>query len=670
MPREPTLEEVIKAREAAQAELLKVFARETGADPDTIMGPFLALREEDRSIVFQAMWASLPFLARRATRIQNIAPELADAIVRASLARINSPDRAGVVKRGVLVRLPAPLNAAAHILDLARKGAFHADVALHITPEAASDAAIAKAAGIDAAGAAKQIERIRYELASDVAELAGRIADALKLDRILDLSTIDPKDEPEEDSASDPLGFIDADPEKESILRGYDAIIAGAMGESGGMLAWDAALASVAEECGARSEAAKVRKRAKERWAERNSITAAELWRMWLDPTAGYLGMRFLTLLAVAAWTRKRPTLAKRFQALTAPMFVVSDLAELGASERTMEAGNGRIIAMRGELVYPTDLTLTTIEGIERTQVPTEALAKITGNNHFWSVLHWIVRTVRDQEAAQVPDPHIIRVEGGNDGLRRALGLAKREAGQAIRDVLNALHMLSNASNPGQGRFLTLTESKVRSGPSGGRPTSVLAIEVQLLLRPHAAKRLGISVPLWDLPIFDPSLIPRIGDRRTYGRQNNAVQTLSLALHRQRESIALDGTFELTKRMWNEHAARYGLYHRSHASLQDRLFVELTQSAPPAPPAQGELVYEDPPRPRREPGTEPMLVRVAPDRYRLGDSFAPEWRHFIEQGQITIAQSRRGKASARQKARTLERIARPRRGRRDDESDR
>lgn len=655
MSSDPTTEEATKAkaRETAQAELLSVFAIETGTDPDTILGPFLALREQDRSTVLQAMWASLPHLARSAARIPNIDPSLSDALVRACLARINAKGiGGGVVKRGVIVREPPVLNAAAYMLDLARKGAFHADVAAHVTREVVTDEAIAKAAGIDVLGGARQIERIRFELASDVTELAHRIADALKLDRILDLSTVGDGDE----------NIVES--ELDALQRKYDDIIAEATGEAGGMLVWDAVLASIVEECGEKGEAAKLRKAAKGRWSRRSELPPAELWRMWLDPTEGYLGARFLKWLSVAAWARKRPTLARLFRAITAPIFVVDDLSEIVASERTEKGSDGRIVAMRGELAYSTDLTLTSIEGMQRTQVRIETLSEITESPHFWDVIHWLLRTVRDQEATGELDPYIVRVEGGDDGLRRALGLGKKEAGAKIREILAALHLLSNASKPGQGRFLTLNESKLRSGPNGGRPGSVLAIEVQLLLRPHAAKRLGLSGPNWDLPIFDPSLIQRIGDRRTFGRQINAVQTLSLELHHQRESIWLDGTFELTKRKWDEHAERYGLYHRTHASLRDRVLDALTEATPPSQRPLPDPAFG------RPPGSEPMLVRVAPDRYRLGDTFEPEWRHFIEQGKITIAQSKRGKASARQKARTLERIAHNDRRRKGEDPDR
>lgn len=666
MSNEPTIEEVNRARETAQAELLSVFAIETGTDPDTILGPFLALREQDRSTVLQAMWASLPHLARSAARIPNIDPSLSDALVRACLARINAKGiGGGVVKRGVIVREPPVLNAAAYMLDLARKGAFHADVAAHVTREFVTDEAIAKAAGIDVSGGARQIERIRFELASDVTELAHRIADALKLDRILDLSTVDPQDDSaDDDSTAHPTDILTSEHGDESVRREYQAIIDEATGEAGGMLVWDAVLASIVEECGEKGEAAKLRKAAKERWSRRSELTPAELWRMWLDPTEGYLGARFLKWLSVAAWARKRLTLARRFRAITTPLFVMDDLSEIVASERTEKGSDGRIVAMRGELAYSTDLTLTSIEGMHRTQVQIETLSKITDSPHFWDVIYWLLRTVRDQEAAGVSEHHIVRVEGGDDGLRRALGLGKKDSGAKVREILAALHLLSNASNPGQGRFLTLNESKLRSGPNGGRPGSVLAIEVQLLLRPHAAKRLGLSGPNWDLPVFDPSLIQRIGDRRTFGRQINAVQTLSLVLHQQRESIAQDGTFELTKRKWDEHADRYGLYHRTHASLRDRVLDALTEATPPSQRPLPDPAFG------RPPGSEPMLVRVAPDRYRLGDTFEPEWRHFIEQGDITIAQSRRGKASARQKARTLERIARNDRRRKDEDPDR
>lgn len=665
MSSDPTTDEAAKAkaRKAAQAELLAVFATETGTDPDTILGSFLALREQDRLTVLQAMWAILPPTARSATRIPNIDPSLADALVRACLARINAKDLGGgVVKRGVLVREPPALNAAAHILDLARKGAFHADVAAHVTREVVTDEAIAKAAGIDGSGGAKQIERIRFELASDVTELAHRIADALKLDRILDLSTVDPQDDSTgDDSTAQPIDAYTSEPEDESIRREYQAIIDEATGEAGGMLVWDAALASIVEECGERGEAAKLRKAAKDRWSRRSEIAPAELWRMWLDPTEGYLGARFLKWLSVAAWARKRPTLAKRFQAPTVPVFVMQDLALLAASETVEESNrDGRLLAMRGDNSLITDLALTTIEGMRQAF---DRASAIVNSSYFWRVFWRIVTHVRDQEIAGMANPHIIRIQGGNDGLRRWLGVQSKEDDAKIRDVLKLFHVLSSAARPGQGRFLTFIEQSGAVGSKGGRPASLIVLEVGLLMRPNAARALGLNLPGWGVPVFDPSLMPTLGDHRTLGRRINAIQALSLYIHERRTDVALNGSFPLTKAQWVQHAEQYGLYHRTHASLRDRVLDALTEATPPSQRPLPDPAFG------RPPGSEPMLVRVAPDQYRLGDSFEPEWRHVKEQGEITLGQSRRGQVSASKRAGYIKRAAKAERRRRGKASD-
>jgi hypothetical protein len=548
-----------------------------------------------------------------------------------------------VVKRGVLVRLPAPLNAAAHILDLARKGAFHSDVALHVTHEAkVTDEAIAKAAGIDGPGAAKEIEKIRYALASDVAELAGRIGDALKLDRILDLSTVDPKDDPEGAPAANPIDAIDVDPEEELARREYDKIIVEAMGESGGMLAWDAALASVAEECGARSEAAKVRKRAKERWAERNSITAAELWRMWLDPTAGYLGMRFLTLLAVAAWTRKRPDLERWRKKRPALAFQIhEDVARIHSRTHMLEDRNGQHrlifdesdpIAIAPSVASVDDVALAKMSASIHRGV--SILGSLTGHR----ALQWEVTTGHHQALENVADARVLTVEGGwSTFARDVLGLTAKSDIEDLRDIVRAQSAVRLALPDGSfGNLIALREMEAR-----GRRRGWVEIVLGTMLMPHYVYELDDKlsgrlaseskrlVPLTGLPPF-------VGSRTEYGQQATLAMNVVRELRARATELVTDGGVLIDTDRFASLAITSGL----KASSVPRIIDRWTKDGPDAPA---------------------YLRRVDRDRYTLGDAHGPA-RAFLEAaGKDTLDAISGGRKSVEARTRARSGLARRRR---------
>lgn len=428
-------------------------------------------------------------------------------------------------------------------------------------------------------------------------------------------------------------------------------------GERDGMLERDAALADELEQIGqhGRERAALVRESAKRRFANRDDLLA--YFSLWLPD--GFLesefvdGLPWIRALGRAAWfdvvlpklerEAKRSTLVA-----TIPAFVAVDLRNIAGAKHaelaSADSSGSTRLYVDG---LATNLVLASLQGIKA--IAAERLIELASEAYFWPTLHWIAATVRDQEFSGVADPHIIRVEGGKEGLRRAIGGSKDGGAEGIWSVLSALHLLSSASEPGTARMLTLIEQR-RPGPNGGRPISITVIEVHLLMRPRAAKTLRLHFSDWSLPVFDPGLVRTIGDHRTKGRQINAAQSLALHIHDHRRDVASDGSFVLTKKQWIDHGNRAGLYDRSHASLRDRYFDALQEH----PDRQRVLAFG------RSVGTEPMLVRVGPDRYRLGDSFAPEWDHFAEQGKLSLTSSAAGKKSARKRAAQVERALNPR----------
>ena len=432
-------------------------------------------------------------------------------------------------------------------------------------------------------------------------------------------------------------------------------------GERDGMLSFDAALADELEHIGEHGKirAANVRNNARERFKNRDDLLA--YFRTWLPD--GFLertpvgGLPYLRTLGRAAWfdvVQPKLEQASKRSALVAtiPAFIANDLRNIAGAKRAELAspessGSTRIYADGNA----TSLVLASLQSIQA--ISAARLVELASGSYFWPTLHWIAATVRDQEFDGVIDPHIIRVKGGKEGLRSAIGGSKDGGADGIWSVLSALHLLSSASEPGTGRMLTLIEQR-RASPNGGRPITIVVIEVHLLMRPRAAKALGLHFPDWSLPIFDPGLVQTIGDHRTKGRQINAAQSLAQHIHDRRRDVASDGSFVLTKKEWIDLGNRAGLYDRSHASLRDRYLDSLFEP----PPRQRPLAFG------RSVGTEPMLVRVGPDRYRLGDSFAPEWSHFAEQGKMTLASSAAGKRSARKRAAQVERELTPRMPRR------
>lgn len=414
-----------------------------------------------------------------------------------------------------------------------------------------------------------------------------------------------------------------------------------------GMYVWDAHLANELEAFGTfgKKVADRLREASRKRCTDLDFNIPAELFKAWIwtfdsDGAPIPLGLPVLQTLAEAAWRdRVRKRIKARSGAIaTLPAFVFNDLHSIaGARDVEREKTSDGRDAPPPARIYAggsaTELVLATLDGFR--EVTLERFHELAESPLFWPTLHWITSTVRDQEIEGRQDAHIIRIEGGDDGLRRAVAPnASKDRGAAtIREILECFHLLSSAAKPGHPRLLTFIQQKIPAGPSGGRPSTLSVIEVGLLMRHNAARRLGLDVPAWFLPVFDPALIPTVGDHRTYGRQINAGQSLSLYAHEHREEIASDGSFRLTKDQWIGVANKAGLYYRTHASLRDRYLDALQE--PPHP--QRALAFG------RVPGTEPMLVRIGPDRYRFGDSFGPEWEHFVAQGNRTLAKRRQGR---------------------------
>lgn len=411
--------------------------------------------------------------------------------------------------------------------------------------------------------------------------------------------------------------------------------------EEDGMLRLDARFAAELERIdGTQTIVEAVREAARERAAAYEAgSNSGTLYSLWCDPGAPG-GAKYLQALGFALWRdRVRKRIKARSGAIaTLPAFVFNDLHSIaGARDVEREKTSDGRDAPPPARIYAggsaTELALTTLDGFR--EVTLERFHELAESPLFWPTLHWITSTVRDQEIEGRQDAHIIRIEGGDDGLRRAVAPnASKDRGAAtIREILECFHLLGSAAKPGHPRLLTFIQRKIPAGPSGGRPSTLSVIEVGLLMRHNAAHRLGLDVPAWFLPVFDPALIPTVGDHRTYGRQINAGQSLSLYAHEHREEIASDGSFRLTKDQWIGVANKAGLYYRTHASLRDRYLDALQE--PPHP--QRALAFG------RVPGTEPMLVRIGPDRYRFGDSFGPEWEHFVAQGNRTLAKRRQGR---------------------------
>lgn len=397
--------------------------------------------------------------------------------------------------------------------------------------------------------------------------------------------------------------------------------------------AWDNAFASYLESLGEAGKAA----------AEnvRHKASSRSPWALWASGRQATTADNFVGRLAAALWLDVvRPELSRKIELVAAmPISIVRDIASIataakGGLSRDSSRNDGPLVVQRDDgNALLTDLLLANIDAMHR--ITLEHAAAVSNSHLLWPTLEWIKRTVHRQEASGATDPHIIRIPGGDQGLRHALNLKRQNDGAEIRKVLDFLHLLGSASAPGKGRMLTVNRDRIpRAG--AGRPGELTVIEVGLLLRPGKARELGLSLP-WDVPILPTECLHTIGDHRTKARQINAQQAVVLYMHERRESIALDGSFQFTKAEWSEHANKYGLYHRTHASLADRLFDSLQE-----PPKRPTLPFY-------RSGNEPLLVRVGPDRYRMGDTFKPEWDHLLEQGEITIGQSRRGKMSARRR---------------------
>jgi hypothetical protein len=321
------------------------------------------------------------------------------------------------------------------------------------------------------------------------------------------------------------------------------------------------------------------------------------------------------------------------------PGIAVRSLSDLASSAHLVSGDGGVIFAERSDSA-PIDTGMTLASLSAASGITLQAASRMASSPYLWHIVTTLVSKTRERELRGVAEPNRHEIAGGEDGLRRFFSIRSKNADVDVFEMLRALQQLrvGNVDNAA-----SLLNAYRRERPSMGRPAIFYVIEVGLLLRPAKAKQLGLS-DRFDIPLVQPSMVPKTGYSSTRGRQINAVERLMVYAHDRRRSIHLEGSLSLTLDEWNGIASDAGLYERSHASARRKLFDKLQE-----PPECLELPYG-------RVANTPLLVKVdGKDRYAFGESFMPEWRHFGEQGAYSEHQSERQRAGALRRGRARSR---------------
>lgn len=301
---------------------------------------------------------------------------------------------------------------------------------------------------------------------------------------------------------------------------------------------------------------------------------------------------------------------------------------------REEERNGQRVIPMPGDTV----VRVATMDAGALNATMVDRGIKLFGTVAAHRVLRWQVFTGHTQALEGSPDPRVITVEGGIEGLTHdILGMKSKKDSTKVRDIIEAEHAIELTIQGGSlGRLLNRTLY-----PAHGQRRARLELVLGTLLLPNYVHHLRKLVPT--LASAESRLVPVLalppfvgGQERSYGPQATFSMLLVAVLRERARELVAHGGVRLTDEELAALAEKAGLAASTVPKVLDRWLLD----------------GDDGPA---------FLARVGRDRYTLGAAHMKE-RAFLEKGgRREIQGAERGKLAVRNKLAKLNRLEKRRR---------
>lgn len=361
-----------------------------------------------------------------------------------------------------------------------------------------------------------------------------------------------------------------------------------------------------------------------------NAPSDERLLEEWFTVTGG---PKVLRTLAIVLWRDVvGPRIEKELEAdpPAVAMCIHRTASRLFSRVTREEEKNGqRVIPMPGD----TMVRVATMNAGTLNATMVDRGIKLFGTVAAHRILRWQVFTGHQQALESNPDPRVITVEGGIEGLTHdVLGMKSKKDATKVRDIIEAEHAIELPIPGGtHGRLLNRALF-----PARGQRRARLELVLGTLLLPNYVHQLRKMVPA--LASAEARLVPVLelppfagGQERSYGPQATFSMLLVETLRERARELVEDGGVRLTVEELEELAEKAGLAPSTLPKVLDRWTLD----------------GDDGPA---------FLARVGRDRYTLGDAHAKE-RSFLEEGgRREVQGAELGKRGVRNKRAKLNRL--------------